>query len=376
MAYPYATTRDYSWTDLILISKDPNYAYLDLPHGLIPLPTHNPSREGERTRWALHSLCQATVEALAIQPPRLRRSPSGRGPQPLAEEHPPAGALPASTFLTTPPLVSSLAAPSPPPPDDQEETQAPPKLEAAGPHPQPLHTGLPPSSPWGRSRFPPTYGTLWSSLQCGPNHVALAGYTTSHTPNLRVGSLNTNGLTTTKLTEILWYMRLEQLDVFFLIDTRVPLRAGKFLCRQARDFLGPGSVAHLSPARPLYDSEAMTRHALVGGQILLVAPTWGCALKSSRKDPTGLGVLTEAVLGCAGGDILLLGTYFPCPPASGSGAAVASNKLWNKLQQWLHQQHIMDCPSFFLGGNLNLRITVHKSMQRIQYTDKLHTGRS
>ena len=32
--------------------------------------------------------------------------------------------------------------------------------------------------------------------------------------------------------------------------------------------------------------------------------------------------------------------------------------------------------SFFLWKNLNLRITVHKSKQRIQYTGKLHTGRS
>ena len=96
---------------------------------------------------------------------------------------------------------------------------------AAVPHPKPLHTGLPPSSPWRRLRSPPTYGTLCSSLQCGPNHVALAGYTTSHAPNIRIGSLNTNGLTTAKWTEILWYMRLEQLDVLFLIDTRVLQRA-------------------------------------------------------------------------------------------------------------------------------------------------------
>ena len=32
--------------------------------------------------------------------------------------------------------------------------------------------------------------------------------------------------------------------------------------------------------------------------------------------------------------------------------------------------------SFFGGGNLNLRITVQKSKQHIQYTGKLHTGRS
>ena len=304
------SARDYAWTDLLLIGTDPNYAYLDPSHGLLPITVLNPSREEERTRWALHSLCQATIEALAIQPPRLRRLPRGRTPQPPLEAPLVCAAIPPPPSLT-PPL-------GPPPPPTMTGSDAPPapNMPAATVPPlKPLHTGLPPSSPWTRSRPSPTYGTLWSSLQCGPNHVALAGYTTSLPPNLRVGTLNTNGLTSPKLTEILWYMRLEQLDVFFLIDTRAPLRAGKVLSRQARDFLGPGSVAQISPARPAYDSEATARHALVGGQLLLVAPTWGCSLKSSRKDPTGLGVLTEAVLGCAGADILLLGTYFPSHPA-------------------------------------------------------------
>ena len=197
-------TRDHAWTDLQLISSDPNYGYWDPPHGLLPLSTHNPSREGERTRWALHSLCQATVEAMALPPTRLRRPPRGRGPLPPAEEPTPIGVLPTSPRTPPSPPVLSQAGPPPLPlPTVSDDPPAPTMREAAMPHPKPLHTGIPPSSPWSRARSPPTYGTLWSSLQCGPNHVALAGYTTSHSPNLRVGTLNTNGLTTTKLTEIL-----------------------------------------------------------------------------------------------------------------------------------------------------------------------------
>ena len=64
-----------------------------------------------------------------------------------------------------------------------------------------------------------------------------------------------------------------------------------------------------------------------GGQLLLIGPTWDCALKSSHKDPIGLGVLTKAVLGCTGGDI---------PPSHGTDLTAPSNKLWDKLQQWLH----------------------------------------
>ena len=156
-------------------------------------------------------------------------------------------------------------------------------------------------------------------------------------------------------------MSLERLDVFFLIDTRTPLRAGKILGRQARDVLGPGSVALVSPARPAQDSGPSSRQALVGGQLLLIAPSWGCALKAARKDPTGLGVLTEAVLGCSGGDILLIGTYFPCPSPTGTGGTPGSNKLWDKLQQWMHQHNIQDSPSQYLADLITLKTLRHCS---------------
>ena len=89
--------------------------------------------------------------------------------------------------------------------------------------------------------------------------------TTPSAPNLRVGALNINGLTQPKLTELLWYMRLEQLDVFFVLDTRTTRRAGKFLGRQACSYLGLRSVAQVSPARPAHNDGNPTSHALVGG---------------------------------------------------------------------------------------------------------------
>ena len=354
-------SRDHAWTDLLLIGSTPNLAVLDPTLGLRPLTVPNPPRLCERIRWALHSLCQATLEAVAVPLPRLRRLP--RCPTPT----PP----PAPETDPEPTCISPLPPhPPSPPPDRPDSTTSspkspaapsPPARDASPQQPSPLHTGVPPSSSWLRQGALPTYGTLWSSLQCGLNHVALAGYTTTLSPNLRIASLNTNGLSTPKLTELLWYMKLEQLDVFFLLDTRATLRSGKFLGRQARAFLGPGSVAQVSPARPALNERNHTRQALVGGQLLLIGPTWGCALKSSHKDPTGLGVLTEAVLGCAGGDILLLGTYFPCPPAQGADPPATSNKLWDKLQQWLHKNHITDSPSQYLADLITLTTIRHCS---------------
>ena len=58
---------------------------------------------------------------------------------------------------------------------------------------------------------------------------------------------------------------------------------------------------------------------------------------------------------------LTLRHLLPLPPSSGSGVAVASNKLWNKLQQWLHKQHIRDCPSQNLSDLITLKTIRHCS---------------
>ena len=154
----------------------------------------------ERIRWALHSLCQATLEAVAVPLPRLRRLPRcptpipppapEPDPEPTCTSPPPSPALPPERLDPTTNSPASPAAPSPLAHD------------ASPQQPSPLQTGVPPSSSWlRRDAFP----TLWSSLQCGPNHVALAGYTTTLSPNLRIASLNTNGLTMPKLTELLFF---------------------------------------------------------------------------------------------------------------------------------------------------------------------------
>ena len=71
-------TRDHAWTDLLLLGTNPNFAYLDDFGGLTPLTSSLPLRTTERIRWALHSLCQATIEVVAPPPLQLRR-PSGGG---------------------------------------------------------------------------------------------------------------------------------------------------------------------------------------------------------------------------------------------------------------------------------------------------------
>ena len=67
------------------------------------------------------------------------------------------------------------------------------------------------------------------------------------------------------------------------------------------------------------------------------------------------------MLGCAGGDILLLGTYFPCPPTQGTDPSPTSNKLWDKLQQWLHKHHITASPAQYLVDLITLKTIRHCS---------------
>ena len=75
--------RDHSWNDLLLIGTDPNFALIDPTRGLSPLTVPNPPRVRERIRWALHSLCQATLEAVAAPLPRLCRPHPGPRPDSL-----------------------------------------------------------------------------------------------------------------------------------------------------------------------------------------------------------------------------------------------------------------------------------------------------
>ena len=142
-----------------------------------------------------------------------------------------------------PPLPPPGPAATPPP----QPTAAASRLHPPDPHPKSLHTGIPPCSPWLQPDTPATHGTLWSSLQCGPHHIALAGYTTTRTANLRVGSLNTNGLTSPKLSELLWYMRLEQLDSSCLTQVPPSGQGSSSVGRHMTSLGAPGSRRQSTP---------------------------------------------------------------------------------------------------------------------------------
>ena len=130
----------------------------------------------------------------------------------------------------------------------------------------------------------------------------------------------------------------------------------KFLSKQARDAMGIGSWTHSSPSRGLTVKGRPSRHEMVGGQLILVSAKWGRMVRASRADPNGLGVLTEITIGANGGDLLILGTYFPCPSASCTGH---SNKLWDKVQAWLGSQGRSQSPQTYLQTQIQDRVLRH-----------------
>jgi hypothetical protein len=53
-------------------------------------------------------------------------------------------------------------------------------------------------------------------------------------PQLRIGTLNVNGLDDTKLELILQFVQGETIDVLFLIDTRIEKKAGKYMGKKIK----------------------------------------------------------------------------------------------------------------------------------------------
>ena len=341
-----ASTWDFTWADLQVIGSSPNYC-AHFPSGFTPVILSAPDWEVERIRWGIHSLCQHTIEAVLTltqgpSPPMWtrRRRPDGQ-----------------SSFVPTHPAGRThLGPPRRPPRADGFDSHAP-------------HSGLPEGTGWcpDASWSTPPSDTL--QQEYGPFSLAFQGLDLGSKADLTVASLNTNGLTTAKLTELLWLRAAEQIDVFILVDTRCSGRQLKFLGRQARETMGIGSWTLGSPARSLTANGRSTRHELVGGQLILINPKWGRMVRSSRMDPTGLGILTEVTLGASGGDILILGTYFPCPSGSCSGH---SNKLWDKVQAWLGSQGRSQSPQSYLQAQLQDRPTTPRPRGHIRGSAQEH----
>ena len=199
----------------------------------------------ERIRWGIHSLCQHTLEAF------LRLS-SG-SPQPTWRRGRNKRGLPA--FIRTgPPEPTHLGPARPPPAVTRDEGQAP-------------YRSLPEGCPWRPTDWCDKALDTTVVGARGPYSLAFQGTGTAAQSDILIASLNINGLTAAKLTELVWLIHRLAIDVLILVDVRCSGRQLKFLAATARAGLGPGSWTHASPSRSLTHHDGAKKSELVGGQL-------------------------------------------------------------------------------------------------------------
>ena len=149
--------------------------------------------------------------------------------------------------------------------------------------------------------------------------------------DLRICTYNVNGMWPDKFVQLMVFMQEYHIDVLICIDTRVSLRAAKEYGKVAIESLGLGTwtgACDFGRARP---TRKRANTIAVGGQLIVVAPKYGAAVRDFKADWTGMGVASKFTLPAQGGRIMVVGTYWPTP---GTGDK-DSNRLCDRIQQEL-----------------------------------------
>ena len=100
--------------------------------------------------------------------------------------------------------------------------------------------------------------------------------------DIRVGYLNVNRLEDHKLDYLMWFYGDKNLDILFLIDTRLSVLGGQFANAKIKERLGNDILVLQSKTRPEVGS---------GGQLAIVRPHLRKHLITEETDPANLGVL-------------------------------------------------------------------------------------
>ena len=163
-------------------------------------------------------------------------------------------------------------------------------------------------------------------------------------PNIRVGTLNVNGLNENKLELILQFFAEENLDVLMLVDTRLEQKTGKYMGKKIKRRLGPGTRTHITPCILDYETDATTGFRKVGGLISIISPKWGTSIREFQDDKFGpngasAGVMTQATLSTINGDINIIGAYWPNKHGSND---TSDQNLWRCLQRYILKHRMID----------------------------------
>ena len=151
--------------------------------------------------------------------------------------------------------------------------------------------------------------------------------------NLVSCSLNINGLTLTKLTVILYFMRRHSISVMHLIDTHIPPNIASLVGIECRNFFGAGTVVKASILQDHPDPIDKRYHPRVGGLVTIITPGWAQHIATSWADPTGLGLVMGVIFMTPNRERLQhISTYWPPPPSSTNARL---DTLHKRAQSWI-----------------------------------------
>ena len=177
--------------------------------------------------------------------------------------------------------------------------------------------------------------------------------------DIRIATLNVNGLNTQKLSEILWWMQMAEVDILIGIDTRATEKECKNYRHQCYQTLGATSVVRVAPipevegkVKPLQN-----QNSRVGGQIIIVNKKWGPHVTAFWKDSTGFGVVTATTLVSKNQSIQIIGTYWPVLVVTKGQSE--TNPLWSKVERWMHQNREKGSPLSYIQHIISVKANKH-----------------
>ena len=199
------------------------------------------------------------------------------------------------------------------------------------------------------------YNTFFESiLSLGddPNAVTVTSSTVKGQSDLRIATLNANGLDDKKIDFLMMYIRQKGIDVLCLQDTRLTEKDSKRLASRVREGFKDNVQVRIAP---IHDNH-MGREGKVGGQFIIIRGRWAAAIFNFTKDNTGLGVLTSISLRAPHKkDILILSSYWPVPASTTD----SKDRLWNKVQAKLTRWRDDGSPLDFIQDLIESRLAKH-----------------
>jgi len=126
--------------------------------------------------------------------------------------------------------------------------------------------------------------------------------------DIHICSYNVNSITDEKFSVILSVMKRLNIDVFVCVDTRHRESSSRRFTKAAKHVLGDGAKVLHSPIASHLTSRNKY-HTSVGGQMIVIAPSWAPTLVDHYIDPTKFGLVSGVTLSTQLGQLLILGNY-------------------------------------------------------------------